>query len=137
MATLKCLKATWVYTLFSYTLTGEVAGLIVVGALLQLGRAGVITTRSIMFQLGQIFLYFVLAGLVGIYVVPKIVEAVQLYMAFRGALVGIIFGFLLLIIGVGESVGVHGVVGALILGLVLSDFLVESGFHKPWKRLFR
>ena len=127
LSDLKMLKSNLGLTLFSYTLTGEVAGLIVVGALLEIGGASVVTARSIIVQLGQIFLYFLLAGLAGIYVVPRIVKAVRLYMASRGALVGIIFGLLLLIVGVGESVGVHGVVGALMLGLILSDFLVESG----------
>ncbi len=110
---------------FSYTLTGELLGLLLASTLLELS-GGPLTPRALAYQFGMILLYFAAAGWASVYVVPRLVEAVRLYMVSPGALVGIILGILLLLVGLGELAGVHGVVGSLLLGLVLSDILLEE-----------
>ncbi len=113
-------------TVFSYTLAGEFVGLLLATALLELSSAGGFTVRTLTYQLGEMILYFALAGWASVYIVPKLVKAVRLYMLSSGALVGVILGLLLLFVGLGEMLGVHGVVGSLLLGLVLSDALLEK-----------
>ena len=110
---------------FSYVLIGEVLGLLLAGALLELGGTE-IEPRAILVQLGEVALFFAVAGAASVFLVPRLVKAARLYMISRGAQVGIVFGLLLLFVGIGEMLGVHGVVGALILGLALSDALLEE-----------
>lgn len=113
-------------SVFSYILSGELIALLFATTLLELGGSEVISVKGILLQLGEMAFYFVVAGWVSVFVIPKLVRGVKLYMLSEGALTGVIFGLILLFVGVGEKLGVHGVVGSLILGLVLSDALLEE-----------
>ena len=111
---------------FSYALLGETIGLILAGTLLELGTVEQLEVRRVALQLGEVALFFIIAIVLGILIAPRFIEAVGLYMVSRGAQVGAIFGLLLLFVAIGEAFGVHGAIGALILGLVLSDVLQEE-----------
>lgn len=126
LSDLGLLKSKEGISVFSYILAGEFVALLFATTLLELGVDTTVGFRRVLIQLGEMAIYFILAGWASVYVVPKLVRAVRLYMLSQGALVGVVFGIILLFVGVGETFGVHGVVGSLILGLVLSDALLEE-----------
>ncbi|RLE58717.1 MAG: hypothetical protein DRJ35_07340 [Thermoprotei archaeon] len=126
LSDLSLLKSKEGISIFSYILAGEFVALLFATTLLELGVNTAIDFKQVLFQLGEMVIYFVVAGWASVFVVPKLVRGVKLYMLSQGALVGVIFGIILLFVGVGEMFGVHGVVGSLILGLVLSDALLEK-----------
>jgi len=111
---------------FSYTLIGELISLLLVGSLLEAVKAGEITISGLALNFVTMLAYFALAGLASIFVVPKLIKATGVYMISKEALVGVLLATLLLFVGIAAYAGLHGVLGALILGLALSDSLTDE-----------
>ncbi|MCD6563701.1 MAG: cation:proton antiporter [Thermoproteales archaeon] len=111
---------------FSYALIGEIFGLILTGTLLEIGVTKSFNITLIVINFIKVGFYFVLAGFLSVFVIPKIIHVTRLYLVSSEALVGIILGLLLFFVGIGSHLGVHGVIGALILGLALSDIATED-----------
>ncbi len=122
---------------FSYALIGEIFGLILTGTILEMSMTKNFTITLIIVNFLKVGFYFVLAGFLSIFVIPKIIHVTRLYLVSSEALVGIILGLLLFFVGIGSHLGVHGVIGALILGLALSDIVTEDSIKSAVDSLKR
>ena len=120
---------------FSYSLIGEIFGLILAGTLLEMGMTKSISFPVILLNFLEVAFYFIIAGVLSVFIIPKIIHATRLYLVSSEALVGIIIGLLLFFVGIGSQLGVHGVIGALILGLALSDSLTEESIRSAIESL--
>ena len=93
---------------FSYALIGEIFGLILTGTLLEIGVTKSFNITLIIINFIKVGFYFVLAGFLSVFVIPKIIHVTRLYLVSSEALVGIILGLLLFFVGIGSHLGVHG-----------------------------
>jgi Kef-type K+ transport system membrane component KefB/predicted transcriptional regulator len=106
---------------FGFVAIVEFTGLLFVTVLLQSYALATEITLQSLFGLTLKLLAFVLVvALVSFAAGPKILEFVRRRLRTREASFGIIAGLLLLVVWFSELMGVHGAVGALILGLGLS-----------------
>jgi len=115
---------------FSYVLIGEVMVLLIVSALFELEGLERLTLEYILLQASQVALFFILIWLANIHIIPRLIKAIKSHMTSKEAQIGIVFALIFLFVGLSEILGLHGVIGALALGLALSSmFLEESSGH--------
>ncbi|HID04376.1 MAG TPA: CBS domain-containing protein [Aigarchaeota archaeon] len=74
----------------------------------------------------KVIAFFTVGTLAGLYLVPKILEYAN-RLRVKGITYGLIFGLLLLFVYFAEVSGLHGTIGALLFGAVLSP--MPSQFH--------
>ncbi len=75
---------------------------------------------DLVFFAATMIVYFIVAAAVGIYVVPKLLGFIQSHGKTKGISVGIMIGIILLFVVFAEWSGLHGAIGALLLGMMLS-----------------
>ena len=74
----------------------------------------------------KVIAFFTVGTLAGLYLVPKLLEYVN-RLRVRGITYGLIFGLMLLFVYFADISGLHGTIGALLFGAVLSP--MPSQFH--------
>jgi Kef-type K+ transport system membrane component KefB len=99
-----------------------------IGLLAVMG-VGSIESNSLVFNVtvmvGLILLYFVIASAAGIYLVPRIIQFTRRHGRAKETSLGILIGVILLFVVAAEESGLHGAIGALLLGIALSPLSKE------------
>lgn len=104
----------------------EFIGLLAVSMVMGMGN---METNSLAFSVtvmvGLILLYFVMASVAGIYLVPRIIQFTRRHGRAKETSLGILIGVTLLFVVAAEESGLHGAIGALLLGIALSPLSKE------------
>ncbi len=104
----------------------EFIGLLVVSMVMGIGN---METGSLAFSVtvmvGIILFYFLIASVAGIYLVPRIIQFTRRHGRAKETSLGILIGVTLLFVVAAEESGLHGAIGALLLGIALSPLSKE------------
>ncbi|MBI2127167.1 MAG: cation:proton antiporter, partial [Thaumarchaeota archaeon] len=120
---------------FSITAISEFVGLLIASASIQLATGTGGSFQDLLLLPIRIIVFFVLAGLLGVTVVPRVLDLSRKYMRVKQISLGLLVAILLLFVYFAEISGVHGAIGALLLGIALSPlskevhFEITRGFH--------
>jgi len=80
-------------------------------------------------------MFFVVAGLLSVFVLPRFFRFIRKHLQVQQVYFGIVVGVILLVAYFAEISGVHGAIGALLLGIAVSrmnrkEYLEISNFLK-------
>jgi Kef-type K+ transport system membrane component KefB/predicted transcriptional regulator len=122
--------------LFSVTVIVELLGLVLVSVAIFSGTPGKqFEALSFLRLLLQMVGFVLVAWVVGQWIVPRLLKLSRRYTKAREIPFGMLMGVLLLFVYFGDLSGVHGTIGALLLGIALSKTIHE--FHFDVVRGFR
>ncbi|MBI2867656.1 MAG: cation:proton antiporter [Chloroflexi bacterium] len=122
--------------LFTVTVIIEMIGLVLVSVAIQAGEPGEgFQAADFLWLLLRMVGFLVVAWFVGQRLVPPLLRLVIRYTKAQEIPFGVLMGILLLFVYFGDESGVHGTIGALLLGVALSKSIHE--FHFPIVRGFR
>jgi len=111
---------------FYYVFIGEVIGLFMASTLLELGNLKQVTLGYIALQISRVFLYFIFMWLVNAFLVTRLVKIMRLHISSEGTQIGVVLALMFIFVSLSEVLGLHGVMGAFILGLFLSNTLIKD-----------
>ncbi len=104
----------------------EFIGLLVVSMVMGMGKMDSDSLLlSVTVMVGLILLYFIIASVAGIYLVPRIIQFTRRHGRAKETSLGILIGVTLLFVVAAEESGLHGAIGALLLGIALSPLSKE------------
>jgi len=80
---------------------------------------------DLVFFAATMIVYFIVAAVIGIYVMPRLLGIIRKYGKTKEISLGILIGVILLFVVFAEWSGLHGAIGALLLGIMLSPLSKE------------
>lgn len=115
------LKSTIGLEIFTVTAIIEFIAIVFTSVAIQIGS---IETQPSIVELGWLFgkilIFFAIAGSFAVFIFPKIIRLIKKYLKVREIYFGIVIGVILLVAYFAEISGVHGAIGALLLGIAVS-----------------
>lgn len=94
-------------------------------AIKTLGASGQNIIFETAIQVFAMVAYFALAAFAGVYLVPRLFNLIKRYGRAKETALGILIGVILIFVLAAETSGLHGAIGALLLGITLSSLSKE------------
>lgn len=130
------LKSTIGLEIFTVTAIIEFIAIIVTSVMIQIGSTDVLPSAIDMAWLFiRILIFFAIAGSFAVFIFPHLLRSIRKYMKVKEIYFGTIIGIMLLVAYFAEVSGIHGAIGALLLGIALSKmpkaeyFETSRGLH--------
>jgi len=115
------LRSTLGLEIFTITAIVEFIAIIFVSVMIQINSADTVTNfADIAWLFIKMILFFGVAGAFSIFVLPHIMRAVKKHFKAKEIYFGVVVGFILLVAYFAEISGIHGAIGALLLGVAVS-----------------
>lgn len=122
---LGCLKEPLGLMTFTVGAIMEFLGLLVVSIAIRVSTAPENLASDLILLAISIISYFAVAIVFGIYIVPGVISLLRKYGRAKEISLGILIGLILLFVVTAENSGLHGSMGALLLGVALSPLSKE------------
>ena len=107
--------------IFTVTAIVEFVAIILTSVLVQVHSSDISPQISDFFWLfAKMIIFFVVAGLLSIFVLPKVFRIIRKHMYAEQIYFSIVIGIILLVAYFAEVSGIHGAIGALLLGIAVS-----------------
>ncbi|MEN3035207.1 MAG: cation:proton antiporter [Candidatus Methanosuratincola sp.] len=103
----------------------EFLGLLLVSIAIRIYTAPENLASDLILLIISIISYFAVAVVFGIYIVPGVISLLRKYGRAKETALGILIGLILLFVVTAENSGLHGSIGALLLGVALSPLSKE------------
>ncbi len=106
-----------------FTVTGivEFIAIIVTSVLLQIDASeGFPETSEFIWLFGKMIIFFVIAGLASVYLLPPFFRFIRVHLQVEQMYFAVVIGVILLVAYFAEVSGIHGAIGALLLGIAVS-----------------
>lgn len=130
------LKTTIGLEIFTVAAVVEFIAIIVTSVMIQIGSTEVVpSTFDLAWLFIRMLIFFGIAGSFAVFVFPHLLRYIRKYMKVKEIYFGTIIGIMLLMSYFAEVSGVHGAIGALLLGIALSQmprneyFETSRGLH--------
>ncbi|MGI0061658.1 MAG: cation:proton antiporter [Nitrosotalea sp.] len=121
------LKSTIGLEIFTVTAIIEFIAIIVTSVIIQIGGPGSnASIPEIAWLVAKMLIFFGVAGSFAVFVFPRMLRYVRKYMKVKEIYFGTIVGMILLVAYFAEASGVHGAIGALLLGIAMSQMPKEE-----------
>lgn len=121
------LKTTIGLEIFTVTAIIEFIAIIVTSVVIQIGQTGPnVSVPEIAWLFAKMLIFFGVAGGFAVFVFPHMLRYVRKYMKVKEIYFGTIIGMILLVSYFAEASGVHGALGALLLGIAMSQMPKEE-----------
>lgn len=114
------LKSTIGLEIFTVTAIIEFIAIIVTSVLIQINGAANPQMSEVLWFFAKMIIFFVVTGLISVYALPPFFRLVQKHLRVQQIYFGIVVGIILLVAYFAEISGIHGAVGALMLGIAVS-----------------
>jgi Kef-type K+ transport system membrane component KefB len=115
------LRSTLGLEIFTITAIVEFMAIIFVSVMVQIHSAGGVTdTAGIAWLFAKMVLFFGVASAFSIFALPHLMRAVKKHLKAKEIYFGVVVGFILLVAYFAEISGIHGAIGALLLGVAVS-----------------
>lgn len=121
------LRTTIGLEIFTVTAIIEFIAIIVTSVIIQIGQTGTdVSASEVTWLFVKMLIFFGIAGSFSVFVFPRILRYVRRYMKVKEIYFGTIIGMILLVSYFAELSGVHGAIGALLLGVAMSQMPKEE-----------
>ncbi|MFQ5940385.1 MAG: cation:proton antiporter [Nitrososphaerales archaeon] len=129
--------------IFTVTAIVEFIAIIVASVMIEVGSGeGTPNAVSLIWLFIKILIFFAIAGSFSVFVFPRMMRSVRKYMKVKEIYFGTIIGIMLLFAYFAEVSGIHGAIGALLLGIAMSQmpkneyFETSRGLHSIGHGIF-
>ncbi len=112
-----------------FTVTGiiEFIAIIMTSVFLQINASeGFPETMDFVWLFGKMIIFFAIAGLVSVYVLPHFFRFIKKHLRVEQMYFAVVIGVILLVAYFAEISGIHGAIGALLLGIAVSRMAKEE-----------
>lgn len=114
------LKSTIGLEIFTVTAIVEFIAIIVTSVLIQVNSSDTPVVSEFFWLFAKMIIFFAVAGLLSVYVLPKFFRMLKKHLHGKQIYFGVVIGVILLVAYLAEISGIHGAVGALLLGIAMS-----------------
>ncbi|MDH3395890.1 MAG: cation:proton antiporter [Nitrosopumilus sp.] len=129
------LKSTIGLEIFTVTAIVEFIAIIFVSVFIQMDASSNAPEISEMLWLfAKMIIFFGIAALVSVYGLPQFFRLIKNHLRVKEAYFGIVIGMILLVAYLAEISGVHGAIGALLLGIAISR-MTRDEYHEISKNI--
>ena len=106
--------------IFTVTAIVEFIAIIITSVLIQVNSSDTPVVSEFFWLFAKMIIFFAVAGLLSVYVLPKFFRMLKKHLRGKQIYFGVIIGVILLVAYLAEISGIHGAVGALLLGIAMS-----------------
>ena len=129
------LKSTIGLEIFTVTAIVEFIAIIFVSVFIQIDTSSDFPKISEMIWLfAKMIIFFAIAGLASVFVLPRFFRMIKTHLRVQEAYFAIVIGVILLVAYFAEISGVHGAIGALLLGIAVSR-MTKDEYHEISKNI--
>ncbi|GKS67867.1 hypothetical protein YTPLAS73_14140 [Nitrosarchaeum sp.] len=114
------LKSTIGLEIFTVTAIVEFIAIIVTSVLIQVNSSETPEVSEFFWLFAKMIIFFAVAGLLSVFVLPQFFRMLKKHLKDQQIYFGIIIGVILLVAYFAEISGIHGAIGALLLGIAVS-----------------
>ena len=124
------LRSTLGLEIFTITAIVEFIAIIFVSVMIQINSDGnVLEPMDILWLFAKMLLFFGIAGIFSVFALPHIMRAIKKHLKAKEIYFGVVIGFILLVAYFAEISGIHGAIGALLLGVAISRMPRDEYFE--------
>lgn len=124
------LRSTLGLEIFTITAIVEFIAIIFVSVMIQIHSSGNVTyVGDIVWLFVKMILFFGIAGAFSVFTLPYLMRAIKKHLKEKEIYFGVVVGFILLVAYFAEISGIHGAIGALLLGIAVSRMPREEYFE--------
>ena len=114
------LKSTIGLEIFTVAAIVEFIAIIVTSVMIQINASETPELSEFLWLFAKMIIFFIVAGLVSVFVLPRFFRIIKKHLQAQQVYFGIVIGVILLVAYFAEISGVHGAIGALLLGIAVS-----------------
>jgi len=114
------LRSTIGLEIFTVTAIVEFIAIILTSVLIQVNQSDSPQIMDFVWLFSNMIIFFVVAGLLSIFVIPRFFKMLRLHLRAKQVYFGVVIGMILLVAYFAEISGIHGAIGALLLGIAVS-----------------
>jgi len=112
--------------IFTVTAIVEFIAIIVTSVLIQVNSSETPEFSEFIWLFTKMVIFFVVAGLLSVFVLPRFFSIIKKHLYAEQIYFGIVIGMILLVAYFAEISGIHGAIGALLLGIAVSRMTKEE-----------
>ncbi|NJK78190.1 MAG: CBS domain-containing protein [Nanoarchaeota archaeon] len=106
--------------IFTVTAIVEFIAIIVTSVLIQVNSSDSPQVSEFFWLFAKMIIFFAVAGVASVFVLPKFFRLLKKHLHGKQIYFGVVIGVILLVAYLAEISGIHGVIGALLLGIAIS-----------------
>ena len=114
------LRSTIGLEIFTITAIIEFIAIVVTSVIIQIGSTGTPEVEDFVWLFAKMIIFFVIAGLASVFVLPHFFRIIKKHLQAEQVYFAIVIGMILLVAYLAEISGIHGAIGALLLGIAVS-----------------
>ena len=114
------LKSTIGLEIFTVTAIVEFIAIIVTSVLIQVNSSDAPEVSEFFWLFAKMIIFFAVAGILSVFILPRFFRMLKKHLKDQQIYFGIIIGVILLVAYFAEISGIHGAIGALLLGIAVS-----------------
>ena len=114
------LRSTIGLEIFTITAIIEFIAIVVTSVIIQIGSTGSPEITDFVWLFAKMIIFFVIAGLLSVFVFPPFFRFIKKHLQAEQVYFAIVIGMILLVAYFAEISGIHGAIGALLLGIAVS-----------------
>jgi len=114
------LRSTIGLEIFTITAIIEFIAIVVTSVIIQIGSTGTPEIEDFVWLFAKMIIFFVIAGLASVFVLPHFFRIIKKHLQAEQVYFAIVIGMILLVAYLAEISGIHGAIGALLLGIAVS-----------------
>lgn len=114
------LRSTVGMEIFTITAIIEFIAIVITSVIIQIDDTESFAFTDFVWLFGKMVIFFVVAGLVSVFILPRFFRLIKNHLQAEQIYFGIVIGMILLVAYFAEISGIHGAIGALLLGIAVS-----------------
>ena len=114
------LRSTVGLEIFTITAIIEFIAIVITSVIIQVDETQSLVLIDFAWLFGKMIIFFVGAGLISVFILPRFFRLIKSHLEAEQIYFGIVIGMILLVAYLAEISGIHGAIGALLLGIAVS-----------------
>jgi len=114
------LRSTVGLEIFTITAIIEFIAIVITSVIIQIDETQSLALIDFIWLFGKMIIFFVGAGLISVFILPRFFRFIKNHLQAEQIYFGIVIGMILLVAYLAEISGIHGAIGALLLGIAVS-----------------
>jgi len=114
------LRSTIGLEIFTITAIIEFIAIVITSVIIQIDDTESLELTDFAWLFGKMIIFFVGSGLISVFILPNFFRFIKKHLEAEQIFFGIVIGMILLVAYLAEISGIHGAIGALVLGIAVS-----------------